>query len=231
MRYGHLPFVSVTGFAADYSGVSSHIRRSTSLNSKKRQRNNFYLFFSMTANIIWKSAYYHSEEHCVCTQSAEGNTISSTIAGHVKQMKFEVTYTIDTNCEWETIRTKITSSVNARISRWQLERKESGWLLNDRPLQTPAGTKDIDISLTPFTNTLPVRRLVLKPGDTRVIDVVFFDVLQETVMPVKQIYTCQSKGIYLFGTYERDFEALLRVNGEGLVEDYPGLFQMVGVTA
>ncbi|MBA3412108.1 MAG: putative glycolipid-binding domain-containing protein [Actinobacteria bacterium] len=37
-----------------------------------------------------------------------------------------------------------------------------------------AGCIDVDVSTTPFTNSLPVRRLELEPGDSAVIEVVMW---------------------------------------------------------
>jgi uncharacterized protein len=53
---------------------------------------------------------------------------------------------------------------------------------------------DIDFAATPFTNTLPVRRLDLQPGESAEIAVAYIDAHSLGVMPIRQRYTCLESG-------------------------------------
>ena len=79
------------------------------------------------------------------------------------------------------------------------------------------GCIDVDISATPFTNTLPIRRLGLKPGEI------------EELGPERQRYGCLEArtdgGLYRFEALPSGFTAELPVDYDGLVIDYPGLFR------
>ena len=90
-----------------------------------------------------------------------------------------------------------------------------------------ADLKYIDISLTPITNTLPINNLGLKTGERAVIDVLYFDILEKTVQPVKQVYTRLAADKYLYENYDGSFSAEITVDEFGLVKDYPGLFERV----
>ena len=97
-----------------------------------------------------------------------------------------------------------------------------------------AGCLDIDISVTPFTNTLPIRRLALRPGEAREIDVVYIALPDLHCRPLRQRYTCLAArpdgGIYRYETLESGFTADLPVDADGLVLDYPGLFRRIWLT-
>ena len=64
------------------------------------------------------------------------------------------------------------------------------------------GCLDLDISRTPFTNTLPVRRLALTPGESADLLVAYMTVPDLSIRPVQQRYTClsltASGGIYRY---------------------------------
>jgi hypothetical protein len=94
-----------------------------------------------------------------------------------------------------------------------------------------AGCLDIDISATPFTNTLPIRRLTLRPGEAREIGVVYIALPDLQCRPLRQRYTCLAAhpdgGLYRFEHLESGFTAELPVDADGLVLDYPGLFRRV----
>jgi hypothetical protein len=93
------------------------------------------------------------------------------------------------------------------------------------------GCLDIDISYTPFTNTLPIRRLALKPGENADLLVAYITVPELSIRPVQQRYTCLSQtasgGIYRYEGLESNFTADLLVDDQGLVVDYPGIWKRV----
>jgi uncharacterized protein len=91
------------------------------------------------------------------------------------------------------------------------------------------GCIDVDISATPFTNTLPIRRLGLKPGEFEELTVAYIRVPELLVGPERQRYGCLEAradgGLYRFEALPSGFTAELPVDADGLVMDYPGLFR------
>jgi hypothetical protein len=91
------------------------------------------------------------------------------------------------------------------------------------------GCEYVDISETPFTNTLPMRRLGLVPGESAEITVAYFDGAMLQPWPEPQRYTCLEKdeegGLYRFESLDGGFTADLPVDTDSLVLDYPGLFK------
>jgi hypothetical protein len=90
---------------------------------------------------------------------------------------------------------------------------------------------DVDISVTPFTNTLPIRRLSLAPTESAEVSVAYFEGTELQAWPELQRYTCLEKsergGLYRFLSLDGGFTADLPVDANGLVLDYPGLFKRV----
>ena len=93
------------------------------------------------------------------------------------------------------------------------------------------GCLDVDISRTPFTNTLPVRRLALAPGQSADLLVVYITIPDLSVRPAQQRYTCLSRttsgGLYRYEGLDSGFTAELPVDAQGLVVDYPGIWKRV----
>ncbi|WP_165501349.1 putative glycolipid-binding domain-containing protein [Pedobacter psychrodurus] len=54
---------------------------------------------------------------------------------------------------------------------------------------------DIDISLTPFTNTLSIRRLVFNGHLRNRIEVVYIDIIAATIVPAMQYYSRISESV------------------------------------
>ncbi len=93
------------------------------------------------------------------------------------------------------------------------------------------GCLDVDISRSPFTNTLPIRRLALSPGESADLLVAYITVPDLSVRPVRQRYTCLSRtasgGLYRYEGLESGTTFDLLVDAQGLVVDYPGIWKRV----
>jgi uncharacterized protein len=89
------------------------------------------------------------------------------------------------------------------------------------------GAIDIDISATPFTNTLPIRRLGLERGTPTEILVVYILMPALEVTTDRQRYTkLDWEGRrYRYESVDSDFTRDIEVDEHGLVVTYPGLFR------
>lgn len=96
------------------------------------------------------------------------------------------------------------------------------WRDEAGPLPDVDGCLDVDISFTPCTNTMPIRRLALAVGEARDIDVAYLSVPQLTVTRSRQRYRRLDRGYrYESGRFAAD----LTVDDAGLVLDYPNLWR------
>lgn len=94
-----------------------------------------------------------------------------------------------------------------------------------------AGCIDVDISATPFTNTLPIRRLGPGLAARTTIAVAYFLLPELELSRAEQAYTRLDAARYRFEALRSGFEAEILVDGDGLVQDYPGLFRRLGPQA
>ena len=85
------------------------------------------------------------------------------------------------------------------------------------------GCVDVDIWPTPMTNSLPIWRGDWQDGKPQKFDMVWIDATSMTVKRSAQVYTRMDAGHFRFQS--GDFEAVLAVDADGLVTDYPGLFE------
>ena len=90
------------------------------------------------------------------------------------------------------------------------------------------GCVDIDIYPSPFTNTLPMRRLAdAVIGQPVVIEVAWVALPELTIQATRQEYTLLERGAdgtgWRFRAIDSDFTAELAADRDGLVLDYPGI--------
>jgi hypothetical protein len=179
----------------------------------------------MQTNILWKGIEYESLENCLITITEAGAQINSTIVGQYNGKIYLVNYQIKTNTTWETVSVTIESLINKQSQHWKLEGDgKDNWQLNDKAVPQFEGCIDVDIPLTPFTNSLPINRLKLAIGETQLIKVIYLDLLANEFKPVQQKYIRLKENVYHYENVPNDFEADIIVDRQGLVVDYPSLF-------
>lgn len=179
----------------------------------------------MQTNLLWTGQEYDSRENCLVNTTEKGTEVNSVIVGSYGLKIFRVAYRIRTNPGWETVFFEVLSQHSDQIQCHRFESDGKGnWKSQGKPAPQYNGCIDIDISLTPFTNTLPINRLKLSPNASQEIQVIYLDLLEQQIFPVRQKYTCLSKTGYKYENVPNDFEAVVTVDEFGLVVGYPQLF-------
>ena len=89
------------------------------------------------------------------------------------------------------------------------------------------GCTDLDMSCTPFANTLPIRRLQLDAGDGAELTVATVDVETLGVIPVRQRYEHLSAGRWRKTHVKTGISVEFKVDEFGLAQDVPEFFRRV----
>jgi len=110
----------------------------------------------------------------------------------------------------------------------ELESRGRGeWTVNGEPRSDLDECIDIDLSGSPFTNSLPIRRLDLAIDDEADLVMAYVDFEELTVLPDAQRYTRLDEDLYRYESLDSDFTRDLTVDAAGFVVEYPGLFERV----
>jgi uncharacterized protein len=179
----------------------------------------------MQTNILWTGIEYHSLENCVLTKTNEGVGVNSVIIGGYDNKIYQVEYLIKTNRHWETILLEVKTRFSDKKDAVRYHSDGKGnWKRDGMPANEFKDCTDVDISLTPFTNSLPINRLQWEINKPQQIKVLFVDILSQEVRFVQQQYTKLSNTEFKFENVPNDFEAVIIVDELGLVVNYPELF-------
>lgn len=111
----------------------------------------------------------------------------------------------------------------------RLERDGDGWRVDGERRPDLDAADEPDLSVTPFCNTLIIRKLPAVEGASLTVDTAYVNGDDLTVMRSRQRY--DRKGPSLFRYVDlgaaAGFEADLQVDGQGLVRHYEHLFERV----
>lgn len=185
----------------------------------------------MNKQIWWSSLEETGLEHLKISQDAALMIAESVVLKLADGKPFELSYWIETDSSWRVREVDLTLMANGTTQNFQFFADGAGnWRDHaDDELPEFSGCLDIDISATPFTNTLPVKRGALRIGETLDISVVYFLIPEMSVQRSEQRYTKLETDLYRFeenGLFA-GFTADLRFDRDGFVIDYPELFQRI----
>ncbi len=182
------------------------------------------------AVVRWQDWDGQGLEHCLCREGPEGLLLEGVVAG-TRHGLHGGHYLVRTDSAFCTRELRV-----AYVGGPQLHLSADGrghWhdAVRDRPVPALEGCLDVDIGMTPATNTLPIKRLGLAAGEGREITVAYVPLPDEIEgaflpRPARQRYTCLAEGRrYRYEGLFRGFTAELEVDGDGLVLDYPETFR------
>ena len=180
----------------------------------------------MDTVILWHDRETLGAERCTLSSVDNGFRVAGTALCPMDGVPLQVAYTVDVDADWHTRQVVVHVETPHNVADLALSADGAGaWQSQGEVLSAVAGCLDVDLGVTPSTNTLPIRRLRLQPGDVAHIGVAWVVFPSLRIVRSEQQYECLAVGHYRFrsGTYS----ALLVVDAEGLVHDYEGAWRAI----
>jgi len=187
----------------------------------------------MEDNVMWVPLTGAGLEHLHLLQHDEGNAIDSVVIGMEQETPFRLWYEIHTDKDWK-VRKCTLRLLGGGYQEITLHADGQGHWTDAAGVSLSALDRciDVDISVTPLTNTLPIRRLSLQPGQSADLLVAYLTVPQLQVRMMQQRYSCLEHradgGLYRYESLNSGFTRDLSVDAQGLVIDYPGIWKRIG---
>lgn len=180
-----------------------------------------------TEKRIWHGLAWHSEERFSLSETEDGYVAAGDLAGETEQGQlFVINYTVALSPDWD-IENVIVQDVRAGRNL-ELVHKLGRWY-DARGILLPEfdGIEYVDISLTPFTNSLPIKSLDLADAEPQETEVIYIDATSLAMHRATQVYTKTGDNRYQFETRDgAAFTARIDVDEAGLVTQYEGLFEV-----
>jgi uncharacterized protein len=204
---------------------------------------------TLPGSLFWERRDTAGAEHVLV--DARTGLYARGTALAVDPVRYTCRYELQTDPSWATSRFEVSAegagwarSVRLELAagRWRATTSEQGNL--DAALTAAChagaalprtehpdllyGAFDVDLSGSPLTNTLPIRRLNLlkaEPGVAHRLSVAWVLLPSLEVVQADQIYTTLGDGMIRYAT--ETFSADLVLDDDGFVRDYPGLARRV----
>jgi hypothetical protein len=176
----------------------------------------------------WQDWSGRGIEHLVLNEGPNRIVADAAILGTIDDHVFAARYKILCDTYWRVKKVEITE-IGSDLTTELANDGVGNWVDGFGAAQPQLGNAiDIDISITPFTNTLPIRRLNLQRGQSQEILAVYIQLPSIAITTDRQRYTCLEAGRrYRYESVDSDFTREIEVDAHGLVTTYSGLFRRV----
>jgi hypothetical protein len=179
-----------------------------------------------TTTVLWQRLDVAGLEYFQLRQEPDGVRLEGTLIAEHEGGPVRVHYVVRGSPAWVTRSAVIDLTLGEATRELRLEAEGLG-------VGGLAGCADVDVSLTPSTNTLPIRRLGLLDvpvGESREVVAAWVRFPQLTVEPLPQRYTRTAARRFRYESGGGAFQAELEVDDAGLVVSYPPFWRRVTIS-
>ena len=179
-------------------------------------------------SLLWEYAQDHSVEHFSLMESERHYLLKGTVNCLLEGKASNINYVVRCTKNWKTRHVYIQNywgNTKNQISISIDTHQE--WKVDNKRIPFASGLTDIDLGITPATNTLPIRRLSLGVNDSQNSTAVWVRFPDLSLQPLSQRYTRLGQNEYAYDSLASGFHAKIQVDLDGIVVSYGNLWQTI----
>jgi uncharacterized protein len=174
-----------------------------------------------------------SLEYAVARALTSSVELAGTIVAIHENAPLEVRYRIECDADWRTRTVSIEQRLGLQRSTLSLAVDSHGEWSDQRsgPIDAVKDCLDVDLELSPITNTLPIKRLNLAVGQSEEIAVAWIRFPSLEIVHARQSYERLSDRTYRYRSLASGFTAKIDVDESGLTVRYEGIWERVALAS
>ena len=180
------------------------------------------------ATVLWRRMDVPGMEHFVLKSEGDARCLAGTVFATEDGVLSRLDYSIECSAEWIANSLSATFDHEGVQRELRLTRDTDSWRDGDREITSVKGLVDVDLSLTPATNILPMLRLGLRNcavGESLESAAAWVLFPQMTVQPLRQRYTKVAERRFFYENLDDPFTTEIEIDDSGLVVSYPPFWE------
>jgi uncharacterized protein len=181
-------------------------------------------------SVLWRRLDGPGHDACQLLRAASGYELQGVAVFLHRDRPCSLQYRVCCDKRWLTCSAHVAGVVGRKTVEVQVQRVRDDWILDEEVQPGLVGCKDIDLSFTPATNTLPIRRLRLAVGESCTTSAAWLRFPSLTIGKLDQTYAYRGHGSYAYSSLAGKFRRRLGVRPSGLVATYPTFWRIERAT-
>lgn len=182
---------------------------------------------------IWRRIGLQGLEHLTLQEVEGGYIADSVLSVEVELGGITCEYHFDLDEHWRTKSFTLTQNQAGEDRKVRIDRAgERDWQVDGVTRADLRDCLDLDLAVSPFTNTLAIRQLKLAPNEAKEMTAVYVKIPQMEVTPARQRYQrldpTEPPRRFLYSGLDTGFIEEITVDEHALVESYPRFAERLG---
>jgi hypothetical protein len=124
--------------------------------------------------LVWENRENRSVEYFTLHTTVDFFVVHGTVIMPLEQTPTKITYRLDCDKQWRTRNVSINQERAGKTSQLSLKVSDKQvWRRSGSKVSFATGLFDVDLEISPATNTLPIRRIGLNIGESQEVDAVW----------------------------------------------------------
>lgn len=184
---------------------------------------------SARTSILWRRLDRPGHDSARLIERTAGAILEGTAVFSEAGLPCRLDYRIECDAAWRTQSAHVLGWLDATAIDFAIVADAArAWTVNGRPCPEVQGCEDVDLSFTPATNLLPIRRTGLAVGARAAVRAAWLGFPALTLEPLDQVYERVAECRYDYRSDGGAFRAILDTNRSGFVTEYSGLWRIEG---
>jgi hypothetical protein len=175
--------------------------------------------------ILWRRLDQPGHDAARLVEDATGARLEGSAVFAEGGQPCRLDYQVACDAAWRTVSARVVGWIgDAAVDVALAADDQRRWTLNGQSCPQVAGCYDVDLSFTPATNLLAIRRTGMAPGQRVAVRSAWLDFPSLRLEPLDQVYARLDDSAWRYESNGGTFTARLLTNAVGFVVDYPGLW-------
>jgi hypothetical protein len=182
---------------------------------------------------IWRRIGLQGLEHLTLQEVAGGYIADSVLSVEVELGGITCEYHFELDEHWRTKSFTLTQNQVGEDRKLRIDRMgQCEWQVDGVARPDLKDCLDLDLAVSPFTNTLAIQQLKLGPNEAKEMTAVYVKIPQMEVVPARQRYQrldpAEPPRRFLYSGLDTGFIEEITVDEYALVESYPRFAERLG---
>lgn len=176
-------------------------------------------------NALWRRLDRPGHDAAYLRQQGDGWRLSGGAVYSSERGPASVAYAVDVDRGWAATKATVRGFIGDRAFEYEILRRPDAWRVNGVVAPASSELPDLDLSFTPATNALQLRRAAPSIGQTISLPAAWFDLDRATLSELPQTYERLAATIYRYAAPSVPYEGFLEVASDGFITTYPNLWR------